>query len=311
MLHRRFFQVLFLSLIILLMAVPALAAPSFSSWGLAASLESVPGTNSELNTGYLEGCPILSRDGLKLYLASTRPGGLGGIDIWVAERTSADGPFGAPVNLGTPINSPENDFCPSPLREGHGFMFVSNRPGGCGGSDIYLTRYNPETGWQAPVNLGCEVNSAADEAGPVLVFAEPGPPTLYFSRAQPGVQFTGDLYKSQMIGGWSFGTAELVPGVNSTSDDIQPYISQDGRELFFASNRSGSQGFDIWSASRTSINEPWSTPVNLGLNVNSPANETRPSLSWDGSILLFGTTRIGVEGSSDIFYTTRLQFPNP
>jgi Tol biopolymer transport system component len=311
MIRRHFSQVLLTTFVILVMAVPALAAPSFTPWGMAVSLESAPGTSSELNTAYLDGCPILSRDGLKLYLASNRPGGLGGIDIWVAERASPDGPFGAPANMGAPINSPGNDFCPSPLRDGQGFIFVSNRPGGCGGSDIYLTRYKPETGWQAPVNLGCEVNSSADEAGPVLVFAEPGPPALYFSRAQPGVPFTGDLYSSKKIGAWSFGPAELVPGVNSEFDDIQPSISQDGRELVFASNRSGSQGFDIWSAYRTSITQPWSTPVNLGPNVNGPANETRPSLSWNGSLLLFGTTRIGVEGVSDIFYTTRLQVPNP
>ena len=109
-----------------------------------------------------------------------------------------------------------------------------------------------------------------------------------------------------MAGSWSFGPAELIPGVNSAADDMQPYIRRDGRELIFASNRSDGQGsFDIWNASRDSIAAPWSTPVNLGPNVNSAASESRPSLSWDGTILLFGTTRTGVEGASDIFYTTR------
>jgi len=87
---------------------------------------------------------------------------------------------------------------------------------------------------------------------------------------------------------------------------------QDGREMVFASNRSGGLGgFDIWSASRDSIADPWSAPVNLGSNVNSAANETRPSLSWDALTLLFGTTRPGVEGVSDIFYATREQFSGP
>ena len=165
--HRRLIHALLGSLMLLLVAAPALAAPSFSAWGPAASLEAMPGTNSALNTPFLDGCPILSRDGRRLYIASNRPGGLGGLDIWVAEWSSADGPFGAPLNLGAPINSPYNDFCPSPLR-GHRFMFVSSRPGGCGGSDIYLTRRHPVHGWKEPVNLGCEVNSSADEAGPVV-----------------------------------------------------------------------------------------------------------------------------------------------
>jgi Tol biopolymer transport system component len=109
-----------------------------------------------------------------------------------------------------------------------------------------------------------------------------------------------------MTGSWSFGPAELVPVVNSDANDMQPYISRDGREIVFASDRSGGEGsFDIWSASREAITDPWSVPVNLGPNVNSAASETRPSLSWDGTMLLFGTTRPGVDGVSDIFYATR------
>lgn len=115
-----------------------------------------------------------------------------------------------------------------------------------------------------------------------------------------------NLYMSRMSGSWSFSKAELVPGVNSDADDMQPYVRQDGRELVFSSNRSGGQGsFDIWSASRDTIVGSWSTPVNLGPNVNSLAGETRPSLSWEGTTLLFGSNRSGVEGVSDIFYSTR------
>jgi len=293
-----------------LAATPVLAAPSFSSWGPAVSLESVPGTNSELNTPFLDGCPVLSRDGLQLYMASNRPDGLGNLDIWVAERASPDEPFGAPVNLGAPINSPYNDFCPSPLRDGHRFMFVSNRPGGCGGADIYLTRRHDEHEWEEPVNLGCEVNSAADEAGPVLSFAEPGPPTLYFSSTRAGGPGGSNLYLSRKADSWSFDPAELVPGVNSDYDDMQPSVRQDGRELVFASNQPGGQGgFDIWSASRDSIAADWAAPVNLGPNVNSAANETRPSLSWEGTTLLFGSNRPGGEGISDIYYATRDRIP--
>ena len=293
------------SILVVLGTTSALAAPSFSAWGPAASLESIPGSSSEVNTAFLDGCPILSRDGLQLYMASNRPGGVGNLDIWVAERGTSDGPFGAPVNMGAPINSEYNDFCPSPLRDGHGFMFVSNRPGGCGGADIYLTRYHPENGWEEPVNLGCEVNSSADEAGPVMLFAEDGPSTLYFSSTRSDQLGGSDLYQSRKRDDWAFAPAELVPNVNSDYDDMQPSVRRDGRELVFASNRPGSLGFDIWSTSKNSIREAWSAPVNLGPNINSDANETRPSLSWDAKTLLFGTTRLGVEGVSDIFYSTR------
>jgi hypothetical protein len=135
-------------LLIALGAMSVFAAPQYSSRGPAASIESISDSSLDLNTTSLDGCPILSRDGLQLYMASNRPGGVGAgnLDIWVAGRATANGPFGAPVNMGQPINSEYNDFCPSPLRDGQGFMFVSNRPGGCGGADIYLTRYNPVRG---------------------------------------------------------------------------------------------------------------------------------------------------------------------
>lgn len=277
---------------------------SYSAWSQSLSIEALPGSSSEVNTAFLDGCPILSRDGLKLYLATNRPDGLD-IDIWIAERSDPSSGFGTPLNMGTPINvDAYNDFCPSPMRDGQGFMFVSNRPGGCGGADIYLTRYDPVNGWQEPVNLGCQVNSDRDEAGPVLVFAEAGPPTLYFSSTRADEFGGSDIYMSEMTGGWSFGTAKFVPGVNSDYEDIQPSVGRDGRELVFASNRPGSLGFDIWSARRESIAAAWYMPVNLGSNVNSTANETRPSLSWDARMLLFGSTRPG-EGASDIYYSTR------
>jgi hypothetical protein len=81
------------------------------------------------------------------------------------------------------------------------------------------------------------VNSAADEAGPVLSFAEPGPPTLYFSSTRSGGVGGSDIYMSQKAGDWTFGPSELVPSVNSAYDDMQPSLSRNGRELAFASNQ--------------------------------------------------------------------------
>jgi peptidoglycan-associated lipoprotein len=238
-------------------------------------------------------------------MASNRPGGQGELDIWVAEGDEETRVFGTPTNVGAPINSPYNDYCPSPLRDGKGFMFVSNRPGGCGGVDIYITRYHPQNGWEEPQNLGCTVNSAADEVGPVLVHAEAGPPVLYFSSNRAAELGGINIFRSQKEGSWRFAAPELAPGVNSNADDIQPHLSRNGQELVFASNRPGSGGFDIWSSSRGSAADGWAEPVNLGSNINSAANETRPSISWDGSTLFFGSNRAGVEGQSDLFYSTR------
>ena len=92
--------------------------------------------------------------------------------------------------------------------------------------------------------------------------------------------------------------------------DIQPNVRHDGREIVFASNRGGPTAFggqDIWFATRKSVNGPWSAPVNIGTvenQINTTANETRPSLSWDGTTLYFGRAP-GMPVTADIFVTTR------
>ena len=283
----------------------AVAMPSdFGAWSAATRVESAAGTDPAFNGASLDGCPFISRDGKTFYMASNRPGGLGGIDIWVSTRASASDPWGAPVNAGAPVNSSANDFCPTISRDGHEFFFVSNRAGGCGGDDIYTTRLRPD-GWDPVENLGCHgaggPNSAGNEASPAPLPERGSGPTLYFSSTRAG---TADIYLSRSHGG-AYGPAEAVAELNSAVADGQPNLRRDGLEIFFFSNRPGAAGNDIYSATRASTDDPWSAPVNLGSNVNTAASETRPSLSWDGTTLYFGSTRAGGEGDSDHYVTTR------
>jgi hypothetical protein len=87
-----------------------------------------------------DGNPTLSKSGLSLYFRSTRPGGSGGSDLWVAQRDSLDDPWDAPVNLGSTVNSSPNEACTVLSPDEHWMVFVSDRPeGGCGGYDLWLT----------------------------------------------------------------------------------------------------------------------------------------------------------------------------
>jgi len=279
------------------------AAGAFGPWSPAIRVESIPGTSADFNGVALDGCPFASRDGKAFYMASTRTGGLGGIDIWAAHRASSDDPWGTPVNVGAPVNSPQNDFCPTLSRDGHLFYFVSNRPDGCGGDDIYTTRLRPD-GWDSVENLGCEVNSVANEASPFPLPERAAGPVLYFSSTRSG---NSDLYVSESDGG-VFVAPEGIAALNSSAQDGHPNLRRDGLEIFFFSTRPGTLGAqDLYSATRESASSPWSTPVNLGPNVNSAAADTRPSLSWDGTQLYFGSTRTGggAEGDSDHYVTSR------
>lgn len=291
---------LFLALVVplLLATAPAAVGASYSAWAEPVSAESQLGTSGSLNTPSVDGCPMQSPDGLSLYMASNRPGGLGGLDIWVAHRASTDAPFGDPVNLGAPINSAADDFCPTPVR-GKALFFVSTRAqaDACGGADIYFARLSPAHGWTAPANLGCSVNSAAGEAGPSY-FESDGSAWLYFSSGP-------DIVASPRLADGSFGAASPVAELNTGAADLRPNVRKGGLEIVFDSDRAGGHGaFDLYFATRASTSEPWSAPVNAGPMLNTAAAETRGSFSWDGLTLYFGRGP-GPEGSTDIFVTTR------
>jgi hypothetical protein len=249
------------------------------------------------------------------------------LDIWVSKRAKVDDPWGAPENMGEGVNSDVDDFCPTMSRDGKLLYFVSRRAG-CGettDSDVYVVRLAPEARLNADHDLAaaemlpCDdtapfdaVNSPSDEFSPFPQLDPGSGLVLYYSSFRPGgfaAEAGGgapdsDLYWSKSHGG-AFGPAELIPGVNTAVDDGQPNVGSDGRELFFYSTRAGGVGAaDLYVSTRAFPLDAWSTPVNL-VTVNSAAAETRPSLSWDGLSLFFGSTRAGGEGSSDIYVATR------
>lgn len=267
-------------------------------WGAVVRLDP-EGTNG-LTTEAMEGCPAETPDGLSLFFASSRDGQF---DIWVAHRQTHDADWGTPEKLPGPVNlDGNNDFCPTPLADGE-FYFVSTRPGGCseGSGDIYRTRQQGADGWLEPEHLGCEVSSAGNEFSPAYTPAGDG--MLFFSSNRTGQD---DIYVSYRQADGSWGAPEAVAELNAAGfNTMRPNISEDGLVIVFDSNRDGGQGGpDIWMASRASIDEPWSAPVNLGPEVNTASAETRPWLSADGTRLYFGSDREG-PGTLNLYVSHR------
>ena len=95
--------------------------------------------------------------------------------------------------------------------------------------------------------------------------------------------------------------------MNSDFSDARPNVRSDGLEIVFDSNRGGT--YDVYIATRDSINARWSRPERLTADVNSDtADETRPSLSRDGARLYFGSTRANAElggSGGDVYVSTR------
>lgn len=250
--------------------------------------------------------PDLSPDGLSLYFGSDRPGGSGNVDLWAVHRDCPDCPWGTPVNLN--INSSQSDGGPSFSPDGHVLFFSSNRPGGYGGDDIWLSYREDVTddlGWGPPVNLGPGVNTADQETGPVYVPAlRPEGANLYFIRGAGN----SDIYRALVtLDGETLGDATPVVELNSPQLEMEPAVRHDGKEIFFASGRGSS--IDIWVATRQNVTDAWSEPVNVGPTINTPGGELTPALSHDGRTLLWSATmtaRPGV-GRQDIWMSTRHQ----
>lgn len=248
----------------------------------------------------------LSPDGLSLYLASNRPGGVGAFDIWVSRRACQDCPWQEPVNLGPNINSAGGDGSPALSADGLLLFFSGSRAGGYGGEDIWMSRRtdpNDDLSWGPPINLGPMVNSTGNEGGPTIATALAGEgANLYFSRA-------GDIYRARVSrDGEALDTAELAVELNDpTATENEPTVRSDGKEIFFwaTAQRGGLGNTDIWVARRQSPHEPWSPPQSLG-TISTAHTELSPAISHDGRTLFFaaGATRGGL-GFQDIWMSTR------
>jgi hypothetical protein len=260
-------------------------------WGAASPLER---TDGEQVPG---GCPIESPEGRFIFTAR-RPGG-GDLDIAVNERASVDAPFETGAVLPAPVNDEAaDDFCPTPLPD-NGLFFVSSRVGACGGSgaDMYSAVQNPATGWSLPVNLGCDPhgpNTPGTEFSPAVIKTAWGTYLFFSTDYYTGNQ---DIYRSRMRPDGTFGRGVPLPyPINTPYDDRQPNVSQDGKEIVFASNRrtadTATPNFDIFYAKKRWLFGRFRRVTNLSETVpfdTLDASETRPSLSWDGERLVYGS----------------------
>jgi hypothetical protein len=99
-----------------------------------------PGVNvSELNSPFDDDRVAIRRDGLEIFVSTNRPGGVGSQDIWVATRVTTLDPWSPPVPLGPVVNSPYFDGGPALSFDGTELYFYSERPGGFGGRDLYVS----------------------------------------------------------------------------------------------------------------------------------------------------------------------------
>jgi len=258
-----------------------------------------------VNSSSYDSDESISADGLSLYFTSDRPGGSGSYDIWVTTRKTAQDPWGEPVNLGPTVNSSDWEHTPFISADGSTLYFSSNRAGGSGHVDIWVTtRTTVSDPWGTPVNLGSDINSSDADAAVNISLDRL---SLFFNSTRSGGYGGQDLWVSTRLTlshSWS-APVNLGPTVNSSTWDYIPALSASGLSLFFASydRPDGLGSDDIWLTIRETIVDPWGEPVNLGPAINSSSGEGAPNISADGSTLYFCSDRAGGSGHVDIWQT--------
>lgn len=211
-----------------------------SAWRHA---EKLPG---DINTSLNEGAQNLSQDGEWLVFTGCNfPDGMGSCDLYLSFRTRQGG-WGRPRNLGEPVNTEAWESAPCLSPDRRALYFASNRPGGMGGNDIWVSRRRPDGGWGEPENLGAPVNTAGNESCP---FLHADGRTLYFtSDTHPGIG-GDDLFVTRLlpVGGWD-SIRNLGYPINTIGNEGSLVVAADGLTAYFASERDDSRGsLDLYS----------------------------------------------------------------
>lgn len=297
---------------------------SFGPWGTPVNLGPV------VNTAASDQHPAISPDGLSLYITSNRAGSVPGadgklsLDLWVSQRALKNDPWGTPFNLGDTINGPGRDFSPAFSPDGHWMIYARSPDANENNDDLYITHRgdkHDDRGWETPINLGPDINIPGfGDSGPALFEdSETGLLNLYFTSNRPGGLGDWDIYRSvrQEDGTWA--PAELVREVSTPNRDVRNTIRGDGLEMILTATNpahlpfppnSPQAALDLYVSTRPTTRDPWSTPANLGVTVNSPGStvaDSAPYLSRDGKSLYFYSNRPGGFVGNDLYVTTRTE----
>ncbi len=185
-----------------------------------------PNINSREN----EGTATISGDGNTLVFTSCgRPGGVGNCDLYISRRRGNQ--WTAPRNLGLLVNSKAWDSQPSLSADGRTLYFSSQRGGGLGGYDIYVSTVGADGSWTQARNLGAPINTAGDDLGP---FIHASGTTLYYATNGLVGLGSSDIFRAELDdkGQWST-PRNLGYPFNTFANEASLYISSDNKRAYY------------------------------------------------------------------------------
>jgi outer membrane protein OmpA-like peptidoglycan-associated protein/tetratricopeptide (TPR) repeat protein len=258
-----------------------------------------------INGKYADYAPVISADESMLVFTSRREGTTGGKrdkdgdffeDIYISRKNNL-GEWTEPKNIGPPINTKFHDATIAIAPDGKELFIYRDNSKGTG--DIYYSILKADNKWTEPKSMGKNINSEENEAS---ISMSSDKKTVYFSSNRPGGYGGLDIYKSQ----WDetkkeWGPAvNLGPTINTEYDDDAPFISFDGKHLYFASEGHSSMGgFDTFRS--TFDGKKWTTPENLGYPINTADNDIYFVLTADEKTAYYASAKEGGYGEKDIY----------
>jgi hypothetical protein len=242
---------------------------------------------------------VLSADRLLGLIASDRPGGVGGTDIYLSTRSSPGDAFSAPT-LVAGVNTDAYERSPRISRDLLRLYLESDRSAD---SELYVAR-RPDTASPFRTSaLGPPGLPGVNDTDPFLM---PDELTIYFSSNRIlGKLGSRDIYRaSRASGDTRFGPAAPVPGLSSPEDDMSPLVTKDELVVYFASSRRGpGSRLDVYRATRASKTAPFDPPVPVA-ELNTPADEYPTWISPDECELYLSSDR-SAAGDRDLYRAVR------
>ena len=224
-------------------------------------------------------------------------------------------PF-SPINMGAEINSQYDDYEPALTADGEEIIITCLLPidksmqyaGGNSVQEDFFIAKKVNGKWAQRTDLGQPINTPGNE-GAQSISAD-GRIFFYTACSRMDSKGSCDIYYSIRKGGQWNTPRNLGNPVNSSYWESQPSCSADGRTIYYASNRPGGYGqMDIWETHIDGEGK-WTSPKNLGPNVNTPENEQSPFIHADGKTLYFASSGHLGMGKMDIYKTEKDSLDN-
>lgn len=230
--------------------------------------------NLNINKKYHDAAAAISADGKTLYLYRDNPKTKG--DLYVSNYLDDADEWSEPKKLNDNINTKHQETSLSISEDGNTIYFASDRPGGFGGLDLYMSKKGPDGEWGSPTNLGKGINTEYSEDSPFISFDGK---TLYFSSEGHDNIGGFDIFKAKGgEGNWS-NPENLGYPVNGPDDDMHLVLSRDNKRGFFVSDEDtgfGDKDIYVLTAPK-SLLEPLDasglTPITLSPDTTDTSNE--------------------------------------